>query len=228
LFFAASVVSKVFRFERETAGSFVIGCQILNVGMFGFSLFFLLYGDAGLSRVLMFDFGNALLAFTLGYFTAVTYGSGKVFSLKQRLVKCFSLPMVWAFAAAIVVNYSGFSIPQLLFSAVDLSSRMVLPLFLVSLGLFFEPVVTRRLKPLVAGLLIKMVGGLLVGLAIAALFKLQNLDKVVVVVLSVMPAGYNSMVYAAKEGLDEEFAASFVSITIIASLLVVLIILPLL
>lgn len=81
----AFLVSKVARFERKTAGTFIMACQIMNTSMFAFSFFFLLYGDVGLSRVLLLDFGNALMLYTLGYFIAVRY-SGKAYSLKSQLL----------------------------------------------------------------------------------------------------------------------------------------------
>lgn len=139
-----------------------------------------------------------------------------------------SLPALWAFVLALAANFSGFITPEPLSSAIGLVKGITIPLLLVSLGLYFEPVFTKKLLPLVLGVLIRVFGGLLVGFLLAGFFGFQGLDKAVVVLCAAMPAGYNSLVYSAKEGLDDELAAALVSATILVTMAVVLVVFPLL
>ena len=214
LSFAAVTLLRV---QRRTAGAFVAGVSIMNTGMLGYAAVVLLYGEQAFSRVALVDFGMAFLAFTAVYFTASTFGKGRG-GVKKALKRVASVPMLWALALGAAASFAGveLSVLQPVFKQVGAA---VVPLLLVSLGLYFEPSVVGRARLLALGALLRIGGGLALGFAAATLFGLTGLDRAVVLVCSVMPAGYNSILFAAKEGLDEEFAAALVSLTVIVSLL---------
>jgi predicted permease len=67
---------------------------------------------------------------------------------------------------------------------------------------------------------LRMGVGLLLGLAIVFLFNMQGLDRIIVIMGSAVPIGMVPMVYAASEGMDTEFAAACISLSIIIGVIV--------
>ena len=63
-------------------------------------------------------------------------------------------------------------------------------------------------------------GGFLLGQALVRLAHLQGLDRAAVSIGAAMPVGMAVMAYAASEGLDVEFAAGTISLSILAGLFV--------
>ena len=62
--------------------------------------------------------------------------------------------------------------------------------------------------------------GFLVGQLIVLLTHMQGMDRMVVTLASVMPIGMIPLVYASTEGLDTEFAAACISLSIIVGLII--------
>jgi predicted permease len=62
--------------------------------------------------------------------------------------------------------------------------------------------------------------GFLLGQGIVLLFNLQGLDRTIVTLGSAAPIGMVPMVYAVSEGLDTEFAAACISLSIIVGVII--------
>ncbi|MEW5955939.1 MAG: AEC family transporter [Candidatus Micrarchaeota archaeon] len=210
-------VVKALRTPDKTAGSLVAGVSIMNTGMMGYAVVVLLYGETAFSRVALFDFGMAFIVFTAIYFTASAFGKGRGNVLKS-LKRVAAVPALWALVLGACASLAGVQLGWLE-PAFKQVGAAVVPLLLVCLGLYFEPSLARKARLLAVGVLLRLGLGLVLGFAAVQLFGFTGLDRAVVLVCSVMPAGYNSILFAAKEGLDEEFAAALVSVTMVLSLL---------
>ena len=72
-FLLSFITGKVMKLDRPTHGVLMVGTMIMNIG---FALPFVIaaYGDEGLALLSIFDFSNAVLAFTLVYYIACRYG----------------------------------------------------------------------------------------------------------------------------------------------------------
>ena len=75
-FFVSFFISKRFILEPKSLGVFLIGSMIMEVS---FTLPFILatYGTEGLARIMLFDIGNTIMAFSFVYFIACKYGENK-------------------------------------------------------------------------------------------------------------------------------------------------------
>ncbi|HRY83517.1 MAG TPA: AEC family transporter, partial [Candidatus Cloacimonadota bacterium] len=60
--------------------------------------------------------------------------------------------------------------------------------------------------------------GLALGYMLAAIFGLEGINRVVVIVTSATPVGFNTLIFANLENMDREFAATMVSISIVIAL----------
>ncbi len=206
--------------EPKTKAVFVMSTGIINMGFFAYPFLILAYGPEGLARGVLFDFGNAFLAYTLAYYIAVRYGRSHRMRVGETLVEFLKFPPIWALGAGISVNSAGIALPSIFTGFLGLLNRATVPLIMFSIGLFLTPKM-KNAYPILLAAFIRMGVGFLLGYALVGLFGLEGLNRSVVLLCSMMPAGANTLVFAAKEGLDVEFAASVVSLTILLGLVIV-------
>ncbi|MEX2473870.1 AEC family transporter [Marinobacter sp.] len=79
-----------------------------NTGYFGIPVALLLFGQEGLALYIVCMLGTTLFENSVGFYLAAR---GR-YSLRDSLVRVARLPSVYAFGLAVVLNLSGFSIPE--------------------------------------------------------------------------------------------------------------------
>ena len=79
-----------------------------NTGYFGIPVALLLFGQEGLALYIVCMLGTTLFENSVGFYLAAR---GR-YSLRDSLVRVVKLPSVYAFALAVALNLSGFSIPE--------------------------------------------------------------------------------------------------------------------
>jgi len=210
--FIARFIGGLFHLQKTSLGVFLVGSMIMNVG---FTLPFIIsaYGGEGLARISLFDIGNALLVYTFIYYIAYKYGSAEKAS--KTMIKKFILAMpIWALVIAIIINLTSLRIPSVADNFLQIIGNITIPLIMLSLGIYFSPKVVKFL-PLISAIVIRMGVGLLLGLFFVALFNLEGLTRLIVLLGSAAPVGYNTLTFSSLENLDKEFAASLVSFSIL-------------
>jgi hypothetical protein len=214
-FIISSFVGKLFDLPRKTFGVYLIGTLIMNIG-FTLPFFIAAYGNEGLARASMFDFGNGLLTLTFVYFLACKYGNDKV---HKTMIKKFALlPPIWALLIGIILNFTNIAIPSVANNFLQIVGDLTIPLIMLSLGIYFTPKII-KLLPLSSAIITRMGLGLLLGFLLVKLFNLDGLNRLIVLIGSAAPVGYNTLVFASLESLDKEFAASLVSISILLGII---------
>jgi hypothetical protein len=93
------------------------------------------------------------------------------------------------------------------------------PLAMLTLGTFIQ-LRYPNWQPLALTVALRIGGGFLLGQALVRLANLQGLDRVAVSMGSAMPIGLAVLVYSVNEGMDAEFAAGVISLSIIVGLFV--------
>ncbi len=217
-FTCATVTCRFFRLKPASLGVFLIGSIILN-GSFVYPFVYVMYGEKGMAIAYLFDFGNAIIAFSFAYYLACRYGSsGKT---QTNLYKKFLLsPPLLALSVAVMINLSGLKIPSAGQELLKIMGGMTTPLIMLSLGIYFSPRIVKP-GPLLTVILIRMLGGLIFGYLLVAVFGLSGVNKTITLIMAVSPSAMNTLIYASMEGLDKEFAASIISYTTAISMILI-------
>lgn len=128
-------------------------------------------------------------------------------------------PPLWALVTAFTLKFAGVEVPQTIDATLTTIAGIVGPVILIALGLKFTPVIK---KPglLVSSLALRFILGGLIGIGFVKLFGLQGLNANIAILASIAPVGFNSITFAELEKLDVDFAASLVSISILAALII--------
>ena len=217
-FAASSFVIRRFSHERETIGTAVVGSIIMNTN-FLYPFVLILYGAAGFARIVVFDFGNSLLVLTFCYYVACRYGTAAADST-SAFKRLAASPPLWALVAGLTMNATGTGLHPHISHFLTAIGNLVIPLVMLALGIYFSPRLVKW-RLLLTVLLIRSGGGLVLALALAALFDLEGLTRSVLIICGAAPVGYNTLVFSSLAKLDVEFAASLLSTSIFLALLYV-------
>ncbi len=217
IYFLATQWVKHKQLLPSEAGVFVIGSMIINNG-FLIPFIYSAYGKEGLAYLFIFDLSNAVLVYTWIYYLACRYGSAghETGSLARKIL---SSPPMWAMVLAFVMNIRGFTLKQgLLLQFLNMAGQLTVPLLMLALGLYFNPVWT-KVKNSIPGVLLRMAGGFVLGWSLLNLTGMEGIVYKVVLVCSAAPVGYNTLTYASLEKLDKEMAATMVSLAILVGII---------
>lgn len=215
LFIITGTVGKKLKLDAKTLGVFIISSLILNTA-FIFPFVSMLYGQEGISKILIFDVGNAIMIFGFAYYQACKYGNTSL-SRKELLLKFLRAMPLWAILIAVVMNLTGLKLEGSLYTFAKITGDITIPLLLISVGIFFQPKLS-YLKVSVIAIFIRMGLGMLLGLLLAHLFQLEGLTKKIAILATATPMGYNVLTFSSIENLNKEFAADLVSTSILIAL----------
>jgi len=202
------------KLEPYVAGVVILGSFVMNLGTFVFPMVQTVYGQEGASRLAAFDIGNSFMASGYGFYLASCYGNKSPCGVQNSLKKVLTLPILWALVAGLIINLAGVSLPDFLVKMLTPISLANTPIAMIALGVFVN-FKFPKIKLMLLTVFLRMGIGFLLGQAIVFLFNLQGLDRAIVTLGSAAPIGMIPMVYASSEGLDTEFAAACISLSII-------------
>jgi predicted permease len=205
--------------DRAAQGVFLASTTVSNVGFFLFPLFAVQYEAESLGRLAVYDIGNSLLGNSFTYYLAVSYGSQAGRSVQENLKKVLTLPTLWAGILGLAVSLTGWELPAVLANVLEPLAQANVPLAMLTVGLFIN-LRARHLGVIALALFVKMGLGWALGQGAATLLGLEGLDRLVVTTAPAMPVGLIVLAYAAREGLDTEFAANLISLSILIGLIV--------
>ncbi len=215
----AWLVGRRFNLERRTLGVFIIGSVIMNTGfLYPFALS--VYGPEGMAIASLFDFGHASVVFSFVYINACRYGRGNNQSFGALFKKFISSPPLVALIFALMLNLADWDLPPIAAEFVRILGGLVTPLMMIPLGIYFE---TRIYRPgqLVTAIVLRMLGGMTLGMACILIFDLEGLMRVMVLLLSSAPSGILTLTYASMEELDGDLAAGIVSYSTMIGLILI-------
>jgi malate permease and related proteins len=220
------MVSKLFSLSEQTKGTFIMSTMIMNLSFV--LVFFLAIADPNdIAYFLLFNFGHNILLFTFVYWIACKYGrrkAGKNESADPPWKKLLSLPPLWAMVSGLLINLTKTNIPVVLDATFSLLGNILIPLVTIALGVHFSMKI-KRPALLGSSMLIRMAGGFTLGVFFVWLFSLEGIARFAVLMGSVAPVGFNTLVFSSVENLDKDLAAQLVSITLLLGLFVLPIIL---
>jgi len=174
------------------------------------------FGDAGLTIYTFFDLGNVFLIFSFIYYQAIKYG--EYGNSKIPLKKFLLLPPIWGLVLGTIFNLAGWKINPVAENFLSVIGEPTVFLMLLSLGIYFHPK-PKNMKKIIAVLVIRIGLGFFIGLAIVTMFQFSGILRTLIILFCAAPVGYNTLVFSSLEKLDDEFAASIVSVSLLAGIL---------
>jgi hypothetical protein len=207
---------KRLRLPAATEGTFRIAPLTINSG-FVVPFVVALFGGEGIMRIVLFNAGyNPLLL--LGVYGIAAAYNPHTTNRRQIFKRILVLPPLWALLVGVLLNITNIQLASPVTTSLQFVGSLTVILMVVALGLLFDPRHIRLDKTLaVVGL--RMGVGLAVGLVVVTALRLQGIDRAIVLALAAAPIGFNLLTFASIEKLDQELAASAVSLSILVALI---------
>ncbi len=213
---AATLTRKALFMPEKTFTVFVIGTMSMNLG-FVMPFIQSFYGDDGLARLFVFNLPNELALYSITYVFSYKNGGTAENKTSEKLIKS---PPLLALLAALLMNALAFRPVPMATAVLHSIGGLTMPLLLLGLGASFK---IAKLNPLhlAAGIALRMLLGLLLGLWLASLFHLEGLNRAIVVLSASAPAGFTTLTFNSIEKIDREFAATLAASCIIVATLLI-------
>jgi hypothetical protein len=200
----AAGYSKLFKIDPKY---FIPPIIFMNSGFLGIPLMKLWGGIAPMNYIVVYDQIQTIYIFTLGILIVTGGFSARGF---KEMVKS---PMLWAIVAGFLFNFLAVPIPDFLLRTLDFGGSAAGPLSIFALGASLNMRKFTLDIHLVAALLLRTVGGFLVGWLGCILFNITGPVKTVVLVASMLPSAVLSFVLPERYGVKADFPGAVVLIS---------------
>lgn len=215
-FLISTIIAKKLTTDKKKQGVIILASSIMNTGLI-LPFVYEFAGDSGIGNLFIFDLGNMVVVVTFLYMIAALYSSKSVRnSFKSLLLS----PPVWALILGYLLNFLDLRFPPYVNSFLDFTGSTTFPMILIALGSLLE-FRTDDIKLIIAPIFLRMIIGFSIGLAVITLFRLQDSFKLIVILASSSPCGFNTVIFSSIHGLNTKNAATTVSVSLILSLITI-------
>ena len=207
-------VARLLHLPRATRGGFLLGTGCINSVYFAYPVVLATFGEQGLAQAILFDLGQTTLTLTVIYGLAVWYGA-KSATARSALLRFVSSPPLWALCLSLLLTLLERHLPSWLHDTLTPIHLTTTPLASLVLGLSISFSALRRTWALaLLGVGMRMIGGLLLGFAVAYGLDLSGMERAIVILVAAMPSAVTAVIFATDTGLDEDLVTSIVALSI--------------
>ena len=208
------VLSRMMRLSRTETAALMIVVMFVNGGNYGLTLNQLRYGDAGLSRAVVYYTTSTIITYTIGIFIA---SMGRL-SPRMTLQRLLRLPPVYAAVLAVLVYTLKISVPQPLLEGISVAGGGAIPVLLVVLGMQMADLKgNSSLRLAIPAVSLRLVAGPLLGLLIASMLGLTGLGRSTSIIEASMPTAVFTIILATEFDLHPTAVTSIVVLTTLLS-----------
>lgn len=187
----------------------------LNSGFLGIPLMKLWGGLAAMNLIVVFEQVQTMYLFTLGLLI-ITGGFSR-----RSLGHMVKAPILWAIVAGFAFNLLQLPVPRPLLTTFEFGGNAAPPFAAYILGCSLFDGRLRIDRHVLAGILIRIVGGFFLGLLAAALFGMGGLERTVIVVAAALPSAVFTSVLPMRYGVPSEYAGPIVVLSTLISIITI-------
>lgn len=199
----------VLRVSRLSTASYLAPLVFPNAGNLGMPVCLYAFGEEGLLYAIVFFSLSATLQFTVGHW--LWTGDSRIGTLART-------PLIYGVVAAMVVIFTGWSVPSWLLRTTESLGGFTIPLMQFTLGVSLATLKISGLGRSTFLSVVRLAMGFGVGAGLAWAFGLEGIVRGVVVIECAMPAAVINYMFAQKYNRTPEEVASVVVISTTISL----------
>jgi predicted permease len=218
---AGFVVARLLRRSPQMTAAYIMLAVFGNVGNFGLPIvqFRFSSDDHVLAMATIYFLAILIIAFVVCVAAANWHHGGSM----RAVGAVFQTPALLAIPPALLANYSqlslGISIPPIVTRPIELLAAAMIPTMVVSLGSQLASAgVPRPNADMIISSAVRLIGGPLLALALAAPFGLAGLERSVGILQASMPAAVLVSIIALEHELLPEFMIAAVLFSTLASI----------
>jgi predicted permease len=197
-----------FRLTRKKHSGLYLPIVLANLINIPLPILYLAFGDEGVALAVLFYIPQGLLIYSLGVYV----GSGQT-GLRQGLGVMLRTPLLYAAVIGLALNLAGVPLPTVVTSSLKFMGQAAVPLMLLVLGVNVGRIRITDLSLTLAASVIRMGGGLCMGLLAVWLLGITGIPRAVVLFESAMPAAIFVSMLCTKYQNEAELVSSVVLAT---------------
>lgn len=208
------------RLKRQILATLIIAAVFVNGGNYGLAVIKFAFGEAALSRAVVYYVVSTLLVYSVGVLVA---SAGKR-PLRQAILQGLTLPSTYALLLAGLLRFTGWQAPLAVDRAVALLSQAAIPVMLIVLGLQMAEMKTwphHHWALIGVAVFLQLIIAPLLGVGLAALLGLDGVTRQAAVLETAMPTAVITTVLAVEYDLDGPFMTGVVILSTLLSPLTV-------
>lgn len=205
----------IFKIKRERHSGLYLPVMFPNTVNIPFPIISLAYGPGGLFAATLYFIPNVILIYSLGVFIAAGRG------WRENLIYMLKVPTMYTAIIALILNLNNVAVPTLIVKPLDFIGSMVTPAVVLTLGYSLSRIKVTAISSTILASLVRVGGGLAIGLLIVYIFQMTGIIRSVVILMSSMPGAVNTYLIAAKYKSEPEVVASVVLVTTVISLILI-------
>jgi predicted permease len=212
----AAVAGAASRLDRSALAALIIAASFGNAGNFGLAVNRFAFGEAVVTRAVVYYAFSTLAVYTLGVGLA---SSGKR-SWRQVLLHGLTLPTTYALAAALLLRAGHWEVPVPIDRAIGLLGQGAIPVLLVLLGMQLAAVTEwprSRLTLIGLATVLQLVAAPIVALGLVGGLGLAGPARQAAVLEAGMPAAVINTILATEYELDTALVSGTVLISTLLS-----------
>lgn len=192
----------------------VLPAMLLNTGNMGIPVTLFVFGEEGLAYGTVVTIITVIMSNSAGVIVA---SLGKA-DIKTSLLRLVKLPMLYGVLLAVVMYFTGWSLPLPVGRAVDLLADAAIPTMLVLLGMQLQKANLREnVRALCISTSARLVAGPLIMFGLSSLIGMQGLVQQVSILQAGMPGAVTATVLATEYDTNPEFVTAAITIATVLS-----------
>lgn len=177
-----------------------------------------LFGDEGLAYLAIAFAAIVPFLNVINIVVLVTYAAHKPAPLGLIIRTLVRNPLMWGIAIGLIIRFSGFTLPDVAKSTLQLAGDGALGVSLLALGAGLSWKAARSAgKEVLLASTMKLIITPVLGISLALLFGVSGMALVIVAISSAVPTAVNGYVLARTMGGDAELYAATTTAQVIAS-----------
>ena len=213
-----TLLARWLRLRDDERAVLLLTVALGNTSFLGYPLTRALIGEHALPYAVIYDqFGAFLILSTFGLWVLARYGGDRTPTAREVLARILRFPPIWALVLGFTVMPA--EPPTWIAGGLQRLSEALLPLAMLTIGLSVKLALPRdELKPLAAGLLLKLALLPALALPLVRLLGLHGEMARTTVLESAMPSMVTAGALAIAHGLAPRLAAAMVGYGVLLSL----------
>ncbi|HET58964.1 MAG TPA: AEC family transporter [Chloroflexi bacterium] len=208
------LIGKALGYSREMTMAMVLPAMLLNTGNMGIPVTLFVFGEEGLAYGTVVTIITVIMSYSAGVIVA---SLGKA-DIKTSLLSLVKLPMLYGVLLAVVMYFTGWSLPLPVGRAVDLMADAAIPTMLVLLGMQLQKANLREnIRALFISTSARLVAGPLIMLGLSSLAGMTGLVQQVSILQAGMPGAVTATVLATEYDTNPEFVTAAITIATVLS-----------
>jgi len=175
-----------------------------NTGNMGLPLALFAFGNEGLALAVVYFACTATLQFTLG----ISLASGSV-SIRRLL----RTPAIYAVVISLLILTLDLDVPRWADNSLAVLGGLTIPLMLLTLGVSLAQLHVAAIGRNASLAVVRLVGGLIVGVVVASVFDLPRVAAGVLIIQSAMPVAVFNFLFAKQYGRAHTDVAAMIVIS---------------